>query len=388
MPRLQVTRRAPLLSTNLRNAFLEAFGRSVLDQDSTNTLSLNPQAEPNTARTFNSIARRVQIEMKRVTGRFVPISQVVISIHALKHTVNKPLANYFSGLSNPPTPKGIQILITPTSPPPILDRNSNASMSRRRLACNIPALQTQLSIPKPAFFALLVPTYQSPTSPLDRRPLYSMSRRSSLSSDDSTRCPVTPIEQIVHTPLSPPKIPRALPPAPRTWARLNAQMRDEVSPLESPMESFTPYILSPKRTQKPTLNPLRIPVRYTTAGDTEMCPNHLSPGSPGSPSPFESVTSPLAESMLAFAVPRRPTPVRNNSASTSSLGRTALLRASRPHLVRSLSVCETWQPNTGTHRAPPPLSSPISPQGHSPTVALASPFIIRSQELDTEYFRF
>ncbi|KAI0666131.1 hypothetical protein C8Q78DRAFT_984945 [Trametes maxima] len=390
MPRLQVSRRAPLLSTNLRSTFLEAFSRSVLSQGGIDakTLSLNSQVEPDAARTLSSIARRVQTDMKRVTGRFVPIAQVMISIHALKHIIDRSLVDYISNLSSPPTPKGIQIFITPTSPSPIFDRNSNASMSRRRLARNIPTLQRRLSIPTPAFSSLLAPAYGSPTSPFDGRPLFSMSRRSSLSSDDSGRYPVTPIEQIVHTPLSPPKIPRAPPRAPRTWGRLNAQMPDEVSPLGSPAEPSTPYILSPKQTRKPVLNPLCIPVSRTFAvGEAEPRPNHLFPGSPRSASPFEPVRSPLAEGMSASAIPRRPTPVRNNSASTSSLTRTALLRASRPHLARSLSVCETLHHNVGANRAPSPLS-PISPRGLSSPTALASPFIIRSQELDTDYFRF
>ncbi|KAJ2968359.1 hypothetical protein NUW54_g13242 [Trametes sanguinea] len=90
----------------------------------------------------------------------------------------------------------------------------------------------------------------------------------------------------------------------------------------------------------------------------------------------------LASRQASTLPQHRPMPARNNSA--SSLSRAALLRASRPHLARSLSATGGAQLDVGcenpfsqlAHDAPP---SPVS---------LASPFIIQSEELDTEYFRF
>ncbi|KAI0352498.1 hypothetical protein OH77DRAFT_1409125 [Trametes cingulata] len=387
MPRLQLSRRTSLLSTNLRNTFLEAFNRSVLAK-SAQLIALNAEAaQVDAARSLNTIARRVQADMRRATGRYFPLYQVVASIHALRDSLDDlPTRSGSSSSSSPPTPRPLQILITPTSPPATNNiTGTPLSMSRRRLACNIPALQSHLTIPAPAF-PMMSPVLGSPTSAFGARPLFTMSRRSSLSSGESTRCPVTPVDQIApHTPLSPPKIPRAPPPAPRTWAKLNARMHnDEISPLASPAMPYTPYVLSPSHSGRPFLNPLRIPVTCTlAAGDAELRDNHLSPSpSPRSLSPFEPVPSPLGEgSSGSSLIPRRPTPVRNNS--TSNLTRTALLRASRPHIARSYSVSEYKQPGEYTEQ----LLSPLSPLPPSP-VALASPFIIQSEEMDTEYFRF
>ncbi|KAL7281909.1 hypothetical protein ACG7TL_003375 [Trametes sanguinea] len=209
-----------------------------------------------------------------------------------------------------------------------------------------------------------------------------MSRRSSLSSGEDTGCPVTPIDQIVHTPLSPPKIPRALPPPPRTWARLNAQVRgDDISPLASPGLPLTPYVLSPSDSGRPVLHPLRIPITCTlAAGDAELRDNHLSPRPI---SPFEVDKLSLGDGFSTIsATQHRPIPARNNSA--SSLSRAALLRASRPHLVRSLSVASEAQLDVPSEH---PFSQLAYDAPPSP-VALASPFIIQSEELDTEYFRF
>ena len=285
--------------------------------------------------------------------------------------------------TRPPTPEPLQILITPTSPPAL--PSAASSMSRRRLACNIPALQSHLSIPAPQFSSNSTPALGSPASPLRILPLISLSRRSSLSSGESTRCPVTPIEQIVHTPLTPPKIPRHPLPAPRTWARLNAR-KEDISPLAPPVPSFTPYMLGPNTVGRPVLNPLRIPVTCTlAAGDAELRDNLLSPLSrSGSLSPFEPARSPLGDGVSANpSVQRRPTPTRNNSA--SSLSRTALLRAtSRPHQTRSLSVSEYTHDSVQLGRT----VSPLVPDAPSSPATLASPFMIRSDEADMGYFRF
>ncbi|KAI0333425.1 hypothetical protein GY45DRAFT_1297324 [Cubamyces sp. BRFM 1775] len=384
MPRLQVSRRGSLLATNLRNTFLEAFNRAVSESNARASV-LNTREFNDPIQSLPAIARRVQSDLKRVTGRFFPIGQILTSIHALKASIDHVPCRSGSS-SSPPTPKPLQIFITPTSPPALLNApNTTSSMSRRRLACNIPALQSHLTIPAPSFSSRLSPALGSPASPLRIRPLISLSRRSSLSSGESTRCPVTPIDQIVHTPLTPPKIPRNPPPAPRTWARLNAQ-REDISPLASPVPSITPYVLSPNRTGRPVLNPLRIPVTCTlAAGDAELRDNHLSPlPRSGSLSPFEPVRSPLGDGVSVVpSMQRRPTPIRNNSA--SSLTRTALLRAtSRPHLARSLSVSEYTHDNAQLECAVSPL---VSDPTLSP-VALASPFIIRSVEADVGYFRF
>lgn len=258
-------------------------------------------------------------------------------------------------------------------------------MSRRRLACNIPALQTRLAIPS-STLSLLSPSSSTPATPFDGRPLFNMSRRSSLTPRANTRSPVTPVDQIVHTPLSPPRIPRALPPPPRTWAKLNARMQDGISPLISPSLPFTPYVLGHHFTGKPVLNRLQIPIMHTRVTEgTELQKGHIIP-SPQSLSPFELVPSPLGGGTCSsVALQRRPTPVRNNS--TSNLTRAALFRASRPHLVRSSSASESQYPghpsgHTGA------LLPPRAPEAPPSPLTLASPFIIRSQEMDTEYFRF
>ncbi|KAI9059047.1 hypothetical protein FKP32DRAFT_1614383 [Trametes sanguinea] len=380
MPRLQVSRRGSLMSTEMRAAFLEAFNRNVIAETS-RTISSGVQGIHNATHSLTVLARRVQTDLKRVTGRFFPIYQVVASIHALKRDIEHVPTR--SGSSSPPTPKPLQILITPTSPPaPPAVSGNLSSMSRRRLACNIPALQSHLSIPAPSFSSFLSPAYVSPSSSLRDRPLFTMSRRSSLSSGEDTGCPVTPIDQIVHTPLSPPKIPRAPPPPPRTWARLNAQIRgDDISPLASPGLPLTPYVLSPSDMGRPILHPLRIPITCTlAAGDAELRDNHLSPRAI---SPFKANRSSLVGGLSTIsAAQHRPMPARNNSA--SSLSRAALLRASRPHLARSLSATGGAQLDVGCEN---PFSQLAYDAPPSP-VSLASPFIIQSEDLDTEYFRF
>ncbi|KAI8984855.1 hypothetical protein BD414DRAFT_67264 [Trametes punicea] len=357
---------------------LPAYNRNVLHHAS-RAVGVSAEGAQDATHSLIAIARRVQLDLKRVTGRFVPIYQVVTSIHALKRS-GFPTR---SGSNSPPAPTPLQILITPTSPAPLPSTSGTpSSMSRRRLACNIPALQSHLSIPAPAFPPSFSSPLALPASPLRNPRLFTLSRRSSLSSGDSTQCPVTPIDQIVHTPLTPPKIPRVPPPPPRTWARLNAQMHgNDISPLASPGVSFTPYVLSPSHSGRPMLDPLRIPVTCTlAAGDAELRDNHLSPRPL---SPFEPARSPLGygPSMIS-AAQYRPAPVRNNSA--SMLTRAALLRASRPQMARSLSVSEYVPPEAISDSAIFPLvcDAPSSP------VALASPFIIRSEEMDTEYFRF
>ncbi|KAI0771702.1 hypothetical protein BD413DRAFT_475781 [Trametes elegans] len=386
MPRLQVSRRISLLSTNLRTVFLESFNRHVRTDSVKAAPIVHSQTDHNAVSSLNTIARRVQTDMKRVTGRYFPISQVVASIHALKHNTDNIVHCSERKISPPPTP--LQIVIIPTSPPAVTNTkatNNSSSMSRRRLACNIPSLQTHLAMPTSTFSPFLSPRSGSPASPL--RTLFSMSRRSSYSSGENTLCPVTPIDQIVHTPLSPPKMPRAPPPAPRTWARMNAQMHnDEVSPLPSPTIPSAPLTLTSKRAGRPILNPLRIPTTYPVLlGDAELRDNHLSP-SPRSSSPLELVRSPFAEGLSApTMLVSRPALVRNDSA--SNLTRTALLRASRPHLARTSSGSDPLMPHTGYKRD----LSPISPNGTrapSSPVTLASPFIIRAEEMDTEYFRF
>ncbi|KAH9887693.1 hypothetical protein C8Q73DRAFT_712914 [Cubamyces lactineus] len=382
MPRLQHSRRGSLLATKLRNTFLEAFNRTVSESNARVSV---PGEFHDSVHSLPVIARRVQSDLKRITGRFFPVGQILESIHALRASIDD-LPSRSARSTSPPTPTPLQIFITPTSPAARVAVSSTASsMSRRRLACNIPALQSHLSIPAPHLSSHLSSSLGSPASPMGTLPLLSLSRLSSLSSGESTRCPVTPIEQIVHTPLTPPKIPRNPPPAPRTWARLNAQ-REDVSPLASPVLSFTPYVLNPNRTGKPVLNPLRIPITCTlAAGDAELRDNHLSPlPRSGSLSPFEPVRSPLGDGASALpSMQRRPTPTRNNSA--SSLTRIALLRAtSRPHQARSLSVSEYTHDNVRLGRVVSPL---VSDPTMSPA-ALASPFIIRSEEADLGYFRF
>ncbi|KAL1939669.1 hypothetical protein VTO73DRAFT_9702 [Trametes versicolor] len=387
MPRLQFSRRTSLLVTNLRSAFLEAFNR-IVSASSARMLALNSQGDSDAARALGTIARRVQADLRRATGRYFPLSQVVASIHAIKDG-DRDLTRSGSAGGSPPTRVPLQITITPTSPPSAAVDTPPSSMSRRRLACNIPALQTRLIIPTHSSYSLLTPTYGSPSSPSPSsfRPLLTFSRRSSLSSGESASYPVTPIEQITHTPLSPPRIPRAPPPPPRTWARLRAQMHNnEISPLVSPGLPFTPYVLSPICAGKPALYPLRIPVTDTlAAGDAELRDNHLS-HSLRSLSPFGLSPSAPGDGPSASAVvQRRPAASRNNS--TSSLTREALLRASRPHVARSFSMSDPKYQGQHFERSLSPVS-PIPFAGSPSGAALASPFLIQSEEMDTGYFRF
>lgn len=258
-------------------------------------------------------------------------------------------------------------------------------MSRRRLACNIPALQTRLVIPSPTL-SILSPTGLTPSSsPFDIRPLFSLSRRSSLSSGGSTRSPVTPIDQIVHTPLSPPRIPRAPPPPPRTWAELNARMQDDRSPPVFPSLPFTPHMLGHRLTGKPVLHRLQIPIMHTPMTEGSEVLKVATVSSPHPLSSFELVPSPLGSGTSSAALQRRPTPVRNNS--TSNLTRAALLRSSRPHLVRSSSASEP-QHSGGSFNGTAARLSPLAFEAPPSPLDLASPFIIRSQEMDREYFHF
>ena len=237
-------------------------------------------------------------------------------------------------------------------------------MSRRRMEHNIPALQLHLTIPPPAFqsSANATPTSLTPTG---RFPLFPLPRRLSLSTAHSALSPITPIEQIVHTPLTPPKMPRFAPPPPRTWVRLNTQARmGEISPLDSPALPLTPYVLEPTHGAKPVLGRLQIP-GTTVPGDQELRDQYMS-------------SSPQAVSPLDFGkiyyngASARPAALRTNS--SSNLTRTALLRATRPTLSRSSSAQGSSE---GRLTPSSPLASPAIVSANRQS--LASPFVYEGE---------
>ncbi|RPD55099.1 hypothetical protein L226DRAFT_514651 [Lentinus tigrinus ALCF2SS1-7] len=343
MPRLQAGHRTSLLSTRVRNAFLEAFTRQVAPVEGT-TVGLG------------SIARRVQAELRRTTGHYYPLHQVMRSIVDIEEHNTTPERR--PGRTASLSPSGpIQIVVTSSTP-------AHSSMSRRRLERKIPALQLHVAIPPPAFFpssaASATPTSLTPTG---FNPVLAFPRRFSLSSAHSAHSPATPIDQIVHTPLTPPKMPRLAPAPPRTWARLNIQARmGESSPLDSPALPLTPYVLDPTHGAKPVLGRLQIP-RTAFVHDPEPrgCHQWSSPA-----------VSPLDFGKMYGGDIARPAAVRTNS--TSSLTRTALLRAARPGLSRSSSL---QGPSKDLLAPPSPIASPtlMFAAGQS----LASPFAFEGE---------
>lgn len=266
------------------------------------------------------------------------------------------------------TPRVLKIAVTEPTP--------QLSMSRRRLERNIPVLQCQLAIPPPMFFAKQPSALQSPSSPSPTGSLYSFSVSHRPSFPTGQACsPITPIDQILHTPLSPPKLPRLVPPAPRTWARLNMEARwGETSPLESPGLPLTPYVLN--STDKPSLKPLQIPGTML-AGDPGLRERRLSP-SPQAVSPFE----------VSGIVPAFPRPSAVRTSSSSHLARAALLRTARPGFARSFSM--NGRPiGAGDLEGLSPVPLPFAAQPSSPSSMarpLASPFAIRPDAFDGEYF--
>ncbi|CCM03912.1 uncharacterized protein FIBRA_06063 [Fibroporia radiculosa] len=128
-----------------------------------------------------------------------------------------------------------------------------ASMSRRRLASNIPALHSKVDLPPP-------PTSWAVSSPSDdtsRLPdgdfgppalLFFRRGESDLAEfTDTASSPVTPVEQIMHTPIEPPSIGSRHFPKSRKLAILHLSLRSDLSyeslcPLDSPDLPFTPLV--------------------------------------------------------------------------------------------------------------------------------------------------
>ncbi|OBZ66571.1 hypothetical protein A0H81_13371 [Grifola frondosa] len=147
-------------------------------------------------------------------------------------------------------------------------------MSRRRLALNIPILQCQVALPPvPLFWAGSPVISSTPTSPpvisseASGSPLTRSLRRFSFSSgmeSDRNRPPITPVDQIMQTPLTPPKLPRVPLPMPRTWSSLDFAGFKLKSPLPSPSLRFTPMCMTPSQSsssvESPRSEPVRVPV--------------------------------------------------------------------------------------------------------------------------------
>ncbi|KAI0751814.1 hypothetical protein C8Q80DRAFT_1159511 [Daedaleopsis nitida] len=353
MPRLQFSRRGSLLCTSVRSAFLEALARRTAQDE----LVCD-------AAGLGDLARRVQADIQRETGRYFPLHQVVLSMHDLKRDPEPQSLRE----SSPDVPQ-----IEVTSP------QLNSSMSRRRMERNIPALRCQLAIPPPIFTSslALTPTSETPSRLTPTSTFFSnMPRRNSGARSLS---PITPIGQILHTPPTPPRLPRFVPPAPRTWARLNVQARmGESSPLDSPGLPLTPYMLNP--TGKPFLKPLQIPSSTMASGDRELLDN-LSPLTLSSLEGLPKCS--FSGSALQSAV--RPKASRTNSAST--LARTALLRTAHPAFARRGSFNE--RPQDGKLGGElERVASPLTPFAASSMSgqALASPFAIHPEAMDGSYF--
>ena len=286
--------------------------------------------------------------------------------------------------SRPLTPNPIRIVVTPNTNSPPDKTTIDSSMSRRRTARNLPALHCQLPLP-PAFPSNFTASTNSPNSLI---PSYLMSSiipsRPSSASGSEGSYPITPIDQIVHTPLTPPKLPRLFPPPPRTWARLNVQARKgDVSPLGTPTLPLTPYLLGPTGAGKPVLGRLQIPDAPT--GDGTFLTAQPTP-SPVALSPFDLGMKgyfPPGVSPTTLEGTTRPVPTRTTSSSSSELARTALLRSARPSAPRrfSQSLGAVAERVSG---------DPASPLARGPVLGspLASPFVIHSEAVDGGYFRF
>ncbi|KAI1792578.1 hypothetical protein LXA43DRAFT_1005754 [Ganoderma leucocontextum] len=367
MPRLQITRRTSLLSTNLRIVFLEAFGRNI-SPDAT-----HPRIRRSSdAFDFHAVARRVQAEIRRATGRYCPLGQVISSIQDLPSDRSD---NRTSPVNTPrsPTPRLVPIIITSATPTSSVTSVVDSSMSLHRIACNSPTMQSQLPMPLP-----WVPsTSTSPlNSPSGLSPTYTFASapfiRRSHSSGSHTSQPITPIDQIARPPLTPPKLPRLVAPAPGTWSRLNVQARkDGVSPIEASTLPLALHSLRPMVAGKPILDRLQIP-NAATLGACLSAP--LTP-SPQTLSPFDigrgqfhGAHSPTLEGTKS---------VLARTSSSSNLTRAALLRLSRPALAHNFS--QIIDLRNASERAASPLLSPFSGPRSALGSPLASPFAIRPE---------
>lgn len=394
MPRLQTSRRTPLLSTGLRNVFLEGelicWARAIVQAahaDPTAFTRNIPSSGELASPTLTEVARRVQSDIRRATGHYCPLHQIMSSIHGIKAThkgEHDMMGTMFTfSCSRAESPDvGEETLAVPDTVCIVVSSASDntPSMSRRRLQGSMPALQCHLSIPPPAFTAVS-PAAETPSSLTPTGtgafPMFRLLRRSSSSSSS----PITPIDQILHTPPSPPRLPRLVPPPPHTWARKNVQARKgEVSPLESPTLPLTPYVLNSTNSGKPLLGRLQIPGALGN-GSPEM--RDWTP-SPQTLSPFDRISMSGRSPTTCLEANVRPVRVRTNS--SSNLTRTALLRAARPGLARSYSSGRPDEYGGSSERVSSPLSpfagQTLAPQGQP----LASPLIIRSEAMDGGYF--
>ncbi|KAM5540714.1 hypothetical protein V8D89_005745 [Ganoderma adspersum] len=377
MPRLQInTRRTSLLSTNLRTVFLEAFGRNV----SASATRFGTR-KPLDATDLQGVARRVQTDIRRATGRYCPLNQVLSSIQDLaSDNCTSPVDTL-----PPPTPRAVPIVITSTTPTSSSASALGSPVSTHRIPRQRPTLPFHLSMPPPRVSSASA----SPlSSPCGLTPTYTLASasfiRRSHSSGGNTSQPITPIDQIARTPLTPPKLPRLVPAAPGTWSHLNLQARkDSLSPLEAPTLPLplTPYPFGSMITGKPVLGRLQIPDAPKEPGLLGAHRSaHLTP-SPQALSPFDINRGQLSGGFSPTLEGTRHALMRTSS--SSNLTRTTLLRVS-PRPARARNFSQTLDLRNASERAGLPLLSPFG-AGPGSTLGspLASPFAIRPEG---EYF--
>ncbi|KAH9936863.1 uncharacterized protein BXZ73DRAFT_100278 [Epithele typhae] len=366
MPRLQASRRASLLATEQRHAFIHAFHPRLASLVVDRFLCDSADAPG-----LGAVARRVQSDLRGRTGRYFPIHQVLSTIHDVG-TRKKGVVTTPTVATQPPALSALRIVITPTTPMPAVPLTASPpSMSRRRLQRNIPALQCQLPVPLPVFSPSLFPDHTTPTTatPTMSFASYAFAQYASTISCSS---PITPVEQILPTPRSPPKMPRVAPAPPRMWSRLNAQARQmDSSPLGLPKLPYSPDMLG-SSSGKPLLGRLHIPE--------------------SDPDPFGFLISPSIQPHVPFNLMRAQSPVEamlspsiGRTGSSSALSRAAMMRFVRPSLPRSFSMT--------TKLAPGQATSPLSPFGShalgsplSMDQPLASPFAARPKPVEGSYF--
>ncbi|PIL36433.1 hypothetical protein GSI_00122 [Ganoderma sinense ZZ0214-1] len=371
MPRLRInTRRTSLLSTNLRAEFIEALGRNV----SANGTRFGTR-RPSDSTDLQTVARRVQTDIRQATGRYCPLNQILSSIQDLgSDNCTSPVDTL-----PPPTPRAVPIVITASTPPSSSTSALDSPMVHHRITRPRPTLPFHLSMPPLRAPSTSTSPLGSPCGLTPPYPIASFMRRSH-SSGGNTSQPITPIDQIACTPLTPPKLPRLVPCAPGTWSRLNVQARKEnLSPLETPTLPLTPHPLCPMNARKPVLGRLQIPDAPKEPGLLGAPRSaHLTP-SPQALSPFD-----IGRGQFSFSgglsAPEGTKHVLMPTSSSSNLTRTTLLRVSRPALAHKFSQSLDLRNAPDRAGSPPSLLSPFAGPGST----LGSPFAIRPEG---EYFR-
>ncbi|EIN08064.1 hypothetical protein PUNSTDRAFT_135579 [Punctularia strigosozonata HHB-11173 SS5] len=257
------------------------------------------------------------------------------------------------------------------------------SMSRRRRAMNMPTLHSQMQLPPLSLSMprMSSPRNLSPVSPATAVPStnwFGALNRPNLtlrgSSADSM--PRTPLEQMVHTPLNPPEVPKAPPPMPRRRGDLTVLWNDRWSP--TPEDLFTPL---PGKTFGVELPPLSA-VKSTTG----IAPALSSSSSSGNATPSPSSTL----DTLALNPSQPPYPLPSNGNTTCTVNPMVHFRLNPRPRHLSLPRRSTYQHPERCDRKtsitspghPKPNLRIIPPQRSSADSPLASPLIIKPMTAD------